>query len=726
MPDQPLNPTESIIADAPEEHQRVLMPDGSIIRFPRTMSDADIHSEILKMQQGEGPGSRVANISSEFFKHAVPFTGDAAGAPGHAASYAAIQHLFGAVPPGETYPETYHKNLADREKSMAQFEKEHPVESGALNIAGATAGLGATTAIPKVGTAVLRGMGATDEGVPFLQSAAFGAGQSAAEAAFNKQDPGTAAIVGAALGAPIPLASRMAAAKGGEAWDKISSLFSRATGTTPQGASPILKGVDPRALKWGHYATEADALTDQSIANRAKELGPQGMTMEHGRNLGGQAEYIYQNPGAGQRIIGEALDDRARQLPTTIESALDQHIGPRLVNHNGKDMTLAEYTRALETERNNTASPLYQRFHATPVHPTQALKDLLPRLEAAGVVPLAKKAAGVEGIPYEQNFFTTGPQKSFPTTASWDNMKQALDDQILRSYETKGTRAQATSDTRRLTQLKQELIDAIDNHPDPRVANTWRAARQAWATPTEMENALRAGQDWRSEPYDEIPYTLSKLSGPAKLAYKQGVRRDYADIVDDSLSFNRIPGGSLKGGTRIVNELINQGNQKRLESIIGKQGANDLLTEAERADVFTNTRNRSIGNSRTATREFTKDQMEPKPEDLAINRFRELYSPHVTPFRYMIPRAMQHAAEAKQITEYEASRNSLAPLMTKQGPDAEAFVKALKDYRPPSQVAPEIINYYTNLLAHGAIPSSASGVQSGVSPYIEPFSVLTK
>ncbi len=692
----------------PEEFHKIQMPDGSTLEFPSSMSDAEMRDVILKHYNPTPLSTSAWNVSTELGK-GIPFTGGTTGEPAHAMMQALMHPVFGSGEPGETVSQRYEKNLPIREQQTAKFEEEHPFTAPALQMAG---GAGALYPLSRAetGARLLGAAGDVGLAMSSLGSAVTGAGMSSADAAIKGQDPMMAAAFGAGLGAPIPAMSRVMGAKGGEAYDAVANTAKRAMGKAPAGANPILAGVDPRALKWANYAAQADQLTDPAITARAKELGPEGMLLEHGRNLSALGDILNAKPGVGKNIIGGALDERARKLPDVVESVLDAKLTPRLITYKGKGMNLAEYDRALSADRANAADPLYKAFHSTRVPPTPEIEALLPRLRVAGVVRKAVETAGMRGDPYDEAFFTPSAAASsspgalgtanYPTAASWDIMKQALDKKIEASFTPLG---KPTGDTRDLMSIKNALVDAIDNHPDPAVAGVWKRARAAWASPSEMKSALQLGRDWRNEDWDELPYTLSKLSGPAKVAYQHGVRRDLADIVDDTLSFNPIAGGTLKGGSRVVQELLNTANKKRLDTIIGPSNANDIFQEMARQDVFNNTRNRVLGNSATAARQAMEKYVEPNPEDLLVTRLRHLYSPHVTP-GVLIPRSIQKGAEARQMADFEASRNALSPLMIKQGSAAEDFAKALRGYTPPSQVAPEAISYYTNLLMHGAQP----------------------
>jgi hypothetical protein len=119
-----------------------------------------------------------------------------------AAIRAAAHPLTGVGEEGATYSERYAKNLPKREADYAKAEKDSPIASTALQVAGgaaALAPLGATA----LGAKVLGGAGSLGQRVG--AGMASGAGISAADALARGEDTSTAAGIGAGIGAAAPV-----------------------------------------------------------------------------------------------------------------------------------------------------------------------------------------------------------------------------------------------------------------------------------------------------------------------------------------------------------------------------------------------------------------------------------------------------------------------------------------------------------------------------------------
>jgi hypothetical protein len=122
-----------------------------------------------------------------------------------AAIRAAAQPITGVGAPGATWRERYEANLPLQEAQYAQAERESPVTSAALQMAGGTA------ALAPVGATALgaRALGMTGGLLSrTAMGGASGAALSAADAYLRGEDPTTAAYLGGGIGAAAaPIAS---------------------------------------------------------------------------------------------------------------------------------------------------------------------------------------------------------------------------------------------------------------------------------------------------------------------------------------------------------------------------------------------------------------------------------------------------------------------------------------------------------------------------------------
>lgn len=204
-----------------------------------------------------------------------------------------------------------------------------------------------------------------------------------------------------------------------------------------------------------------------------------------------------------------------------------------------------------------------------------------------GTTVFTRRAAG--HIP--QNPGAPGGQltldlEASPTAQTYDYMKQALDDKVSGAYK-----AGENGNARLYQGLKSDLLSAIDNHPDPNVSGVWQAARKAWSGPTAIMTARQEGADAlkRSTSPDELIEQIGGYSPPEKQAYIQGLRGNVADIF----------GATKNGDTLVKNQLLAPNNQAKLQSLIGPDATNSLVTALNQEDALAQSSKRIIGGSPT-------------------------------------------------------------------------------------------------------------------------------
>jgi hypothetical protein len=236
---------------------------------------------------------------------------------------ALAQPLTGAGASGGSIGERYSKNLALERELAADFERENPYLSTALQLGGglvSTSGLGATTAGARALGMVEGGLGRQ-----MGASALSGAGIGAADALARGNDVGAGAGVGGVAGAAGPLAGRAL----GAAWDTGRGLWRG--GTPPSIPQNIVRvgGIDvpvSSGQATGDVATqmfEQGALRNalgQPSQHVAEEFfqGHQQPAVEQARaNIGQQFDQagraIVDNPQAAAEMVGERVRDLEQQ-----------------------------------------------------------------------------------------------------------------------------------------------------------------------------------------------------------------------------------------------------------------------------------------------------------------------------------------------------------------------------------------------------------------------------
>lgn len=653
---------------------------GRRFEFPNSMSDADIYAALQKrLSDVYVPASdRALGVMTSMAK-GVPVAG-AWGEQG----VSAAQSLFNRKP-DESFGQAYERNLNERGPAQQKFESSYPINALGAEVLGGSLAT-APAAATSVGSRLL-GMTGPLMARPFL-AAGSGATLSAADAYARGQNPYQAAAAGGIMSAAIPFTSLAAGHGIGVLSDKGTELLQRLTGSS--GGQALLRDLDPMALKWAAEAARADGLTDQQIIDKANELGPRGFLMEFGHNLTGLASATGGPPGEGKTKIFNAIEQRYATMPQEVNRALDNALGPKI--------NMPDYLKFLEDARSDAASPLYNAWRSTKIFPTPELKDLAQFFEQEGLFKDANRLLRSERQPTTVSFFTTGPDKDWPTAQAWSYVKQTLDGRI-----TKALAAGDKNEARIALNMKTNLVNALQSHPDSAVRDTLAAADQAYADRSSIIDAVDLGRKWRDLDPDLMAQHVSQLNGPQRTAFGYGVRADLADLVGET----RFP------DTKAKNLLLAENNQQRLTHLIGPDKTGELTQDMDRLMRETATKFTVRDNSQTYARQAMGQMITPNPDSLLINRMAEGYSPHVAPGSYLIPKWAREAAAEEQAQRYEQARGSLGDILTKSMPQAPDYVRALLNYSPPSNRVRPIASAAANVLMQGAQGAARRRVLTG-------------
>jgi hypothetical protein len=483
---------------------------------------------------------------------------------------------------GASFGERYGNALDQIRGVSHNFAVDNPKGSMAANMVGA-----AGSAIPMAMT----GPGAVAMGLrgPSLAWRMLGgaAGQGAiggTDAALRGDSPLVGAGVGAAGGAVGPALGEGAAKLGGAA---ANYLWPR------QGA---LAAVDPININRLINAVSGESLA--TLAAASDRVGPHGFVGDLNQGLTDLAGATAVTPGTGKPIVRQAYQARADAQGGRIENALTKALGPKL-----DQVQLAQMTTQA---RKAAADPLYEQWRNMQVQPTQEIKNLIPRLQAAKVFGPAKELAGISGEPINQNFFTTGPRKDFPTTQSWDYVKQALDRRINQAYNKEGGGPLA----RVLVGLKQDMIGEIEKTPAGKV---WQQARSAFADKSALLDQQAAGRDTflggrSGTTVDELRHEIQTLSAPEMVARRQGLRAAAQEAL----------GATETGDTRLRTLMLAPNNQEKIRLMMGNsRDAEDLINALKQEKGHSEKAMDVLGNNATGasnvSRAERKNMLMPEP-----------------------------------------------------------------------------------------------------------------
>ena len=440
-------------------------------------------------------------------------------------------------------------------------------------------------------------------------------------------------------------------------------------------AEDILSQVSPETTKELTDILRSHGYNEHTLDARLEEMSPHETLAELNEDLSGHAGGIHATPGQPRTEIGQTFRQRGYEAPERIAGEFDRAFG--------QGVNKTEFEREVKQARAREAAPFWRRFEQLNIPPSPAIEAVMPRLEKAGALKAANKALGEEGLPTSHGFpsleeevggnaaaqrTAAPPEQSVPTARAFQYAKEHLDDLIESNM-----RAGNANASRRYTKLKNDLVKAIDEHPDPNVAGVWREAREIWGTHTGLlkaremgEAALKSGMH-----YTELPAVLEKMSAPEREAFLYGVRGHLEDIA----------GRPGRTELRQINEALSPSNRAKISDIIGEERAGQLFHALEAEQRMHFAPDRIIRNSVTAEKQAYRNHWQPPAErklEGAVDLAGDVASHGV--MRTAVKKGWEATVARRSAADqarYARMREDMGRLLTLQGPERDAVLRRL-------------------------------------------------
>lgn len=363
---------------------------------------------------------------------------------------------------------------------------------GYKGVQAANAGLKArTAAAAKEGAAIggLYGLG-KGEG-DFGDQAISTASGAAMGGAFGAAVPGAVQLASAVARAPAQ-AVRMMQSPEKVAAQKYAEAMGRDAGV--EGMSPILN--NPNAMRAAQSGVDG-------AGGRAMLADFGG---ENTRNLTRAAVNM---PNARAERYNQVLNRRQKLAPKDLERSIGENLGDGAGLYDDIDKIVAQ--------RDKLAEPMFRAAFAIETPMTQQLSRVLQRPTMVELQKQVNRRLADEDMPIGL----------MSRSEQLHRMKLELDEQIGMSIraEKMGNRPTQGWDTRTLTILKHDLLNAIDN-------KAYKYALQKYAGPSALKNAAEDGADeaLKLAP-EQIRGKLAKLTRSEQEMWRQGAARSLIDEV---------------------------------------------------------------------------------------------------------------------------------------------------------------------------------------------------
>ncbi|KXV72193.1 hypothetical protein AD952_05625 [Acetobacter cerevisiae] len=557
-----------------------------------------VHPAQADAPQTGAPG--VVNGTGRAFATGVPILGglaDKLDAATNATLAPALNGLFSDKDQlhGD-WSDRYRQALAAQNGADQGFATAHPVLNTGGQIAGSLAaaaalrgrarggaGLLARAGISAAQNAALGGLDSYTRGGNPWEGITLGAGMGAGAGAishFGRSDVlgsivrhlagvGLGALGGAA-GAEMEGTDPLAAAMTGAATGAAGEAVGAAAKPVAAGARALEENaganLTDRAFNARDVATQKvaqilanEGLNSGSLSEKLSQMGPRATLMDVSPTAAQAAGAIGAEPGRGQSVLRDFVQNRENASGGRVADMLTQAIGPR-----GDGDALVS---ALDNERRQAAGPLYESALATPVQDSDALRDIMRTDAFASALPTAERLAKNEGRSLYSSDANGNRQidPSKMTLRDLHYVQRAMQDHISEVRPGLGIKDNELS--RSIAGVRQNLLGQMDEmSPD------YQQARKIYAGASRVRDAyddgFKAFDSSTGENHLTNDMMERKLAGfesqSERQAYLLGARQRVSNIMGASRN-NRQRAYTLFG---VGNDNPDFENQQKLATLL--------------------------------------------------------------------------------------------------------------------------------------------------------------
>ncbi len=306
-------------------------------------------------------------------------------------------------------------------------------------------------------------------------------------------------------------------------------------------------------------------------AARLSALGPEARVVDvGGRSTQKLADVLTTLPGRASNAFERAIEERQAGRAGRITGAAEESLGTQ-----GKEYvsTLAE----LEARKISESKPFYDQLTDVTVQADDSLLALLRRAgkESLGKAQRLSRLAGEDQVSVgaalrEARDSVTNaaiPGKPISFT-SLDHVKQALYD-----LESKFKRAGENQESASFAKLRRELTAKLDemSPKDPSGRSIYGQARDAYAGPSQLQDAVEAGRKSLKDDIIDLRETMMGMSQGELEAYRVGAMQALRDKAGTEAGQTSLLKMWKEPATSEKLQLMFGGNFRRFEEAIANE-----------------------------------------------------------------------------------------------------------------------------------------------------------
>lgn len=548
--------------------------------------------------------------------------------------------------------------------AKAEFAQNRPFESGIETFAGGMAPAAAGGGAMMLEPVAARGVGAVAGPVvtaarAAMQSAPQGAIQAVGES--ESRDPMDLLKTAIAGGTVASVLGGAGSTVGQAGMGITRNIAARTTqgGAISDAQRELAKALQ-RDVPYGSVFDRAGSLSTPAGRGMARldKLGPEARLIDvGGANTRSLGDVLATLPGRAKQGFERAITERQTKRADRLMTAADEALGT-----SGKQY--APTIDALVQERSAAAGPLYQQLQGVQVQIDNDLFGLLRRAgkEAMGKSQRLARLAGEDQLALTNALQETRDAvtnatvsgKPIPFT-SLDRVKQSLYD-LETAYKRKGENSEAAG----FANLRRQLTAKLDQmSPKDAAGNSiYAQAREAYAGPSQIADAVEAGRNALSEKAPELAALIGSLSQSEQEGFRVGILQALREKTGTEAGQTSLLKMWKEPGTSDKLRLLFGDDYRRFAAAVAKERNLKSMEQVGRGSQTA---------GRLAAAEDLGGELASGAADVAA----------ATQTGNVVGGLSGIGKVRKAIALPESTRNQLAQMLLQRGGDAQATLKTL-------------------------------------------------
>ncbi len=503
-------------------------------------------------------------------------------------------------------------------QTREQFREDRPGMATALEVGGGIVGSLpiAASSVGRAADAFVRGgtkvgnvlrAGAVGAGFGVAEGAAQGAGR--AEEGDRAQGAAQGAAIGGTLGGALGAFAPLVGQGVEELARRVKRLDVRAIADE--------FGISPPAARTVKEALLNDDLDE--AAKRLSQLGDDAMLADAGPATQGLLDAAVTTGGEALTTTRRAVEGRAQTVGSRLRGKLDDILG--------KPMGVRAAAREISDSTRAARSSAYQRAYAQPINyaddagrSIEAVLERVPSGTLRRAIDEANESmqeAGLRNMQIMAEVADDGAVvfREMPNVQQLDQIKRALDSIAREAVDQFG---RPTAQGQRASRLARDLRNALGD-----AAPAYRAALREGADKVQRDLGLDLGRKllWGNTSVEDVlDFVRNRPSGEAMAAARQGVRETIENTMSKVRRTITDPNVDAREAMQIVKQLSSRQNMAKLRLILGKQRAEELLSELDKQATSLLLRGAVSRNSQTAVRQSIQRQVVDEAQPGVIRR----------------------------------------------------------------------------------------------------------